>query len=188
MDKKTKCDHCESKAVITEVVVKDGEKHEHRLCEKCAAEAGIAIQSHAPVAQVLTQFVVAQGITAARQPKLEACSGCGLQFAQFRKEHHLGCPDCYTAFEAELGPLIERAHEGGTHHIGKVPRRSTGSGEILRRLATLKKQLEQSVEAEQFERAAKLRDQIRKLEDTDVPIPRISPGAAKHNEPGIREA
>ncbi len=187
MDKKTKCDHCDAKAVITEVVVKNGEKQEQRLCEKCAAEAGIAIQSHAPVAQVLTLFVVAQGITASRQSKQETCTGCGLQFSQFRKEHHLGCPDCYTAFEAELGPLIERAHEGGTHHIGKVPRRSTGSGEQLRRIASLKKQLEQSVEAEQFEKAAKLRDQIRKLEDTDVPTARMSSGTPRRNEPGIRE-
>jgi len=187
VDKKTKCDQCDAKAVITEVVVKNGEKHEQRLCEKCAAEAGIAIQSPAPVAQVLTQFVVAQSINAAKHPKQESCSGCGLQFAQFRKEHHLGCPDCYTAFEAELGPLIERAHEGGTHHIGKVPRRTSGSGEHLRRIASLKNQLEQAVGSEQFERAAKLRDQIRRLEESEVPD-RIVITDHRRSEPGIREA
>jgi len=186
VDKKTKCDWCESKAVITEVVVKNGEKLEQHLCEKCAASAGIAIQSHSPVAQVLSQFVVAHGMAASRQSKQTSCESCGLQFAQFRKEQYLGCPDCYKAFEEDLGPLIERAHEGGTHHVGKVPRGLTGAGERTRRIATLRKQLGQAIEAELFEKAATLRDQIRKLED-HVDPDRSSSAGAKRADSGLRE-
>ncbi len=171
MDKKTKCDCCDAKAVITEVVVKNGEKLEQRLCEKCAAAAGIAIQSHAPVAQVLSQFVIAQGISAPKNAGQTPCATCGMVFAQFRKEHALGCPDCYAAFEAELGPLIERAHEGGTHHVGKLPRSAApGGGERVRRMVSLRKQLTQAIETEQFEKAALIRDQIRKLEGEDGPV------------------
>lgn len=164
MDKKPKCDLCDAKAIVTEVVVRNGQKIEQKLCEKCAAEAGIAIQSHAPVAQVLTSFVVAQGLAAVRPASQTPCPSCGLQFAEFRKEQFLGCPDCYSAFENELGPLIERTHEGGTHHVGKIPRSRSGAGERLRRATSLRKQLTAAIEAEQFEKAAVLRDQIRRLE------------------------
>lgn len=187
MDKKTKCDLCDAKAIITEVVVRNGEKIEQKLCENCAAEAGIAIQPHAPVAEVLTKFVVAQGMCRTQATGQTPCPTCGLLFAQFRKEHHLGCPDCYAAFEAELGPLIERAHEGGTHHVGKVPRSRTGSGERLRRATALRKQLTQAIETERFEKAAVIRDQIRKLEEGDEPTP-PSPSESRRADSGIREA
>jgi protein arginine kinase activator len=183
VDKKAKCDQCEAKAIITEVVVKNGEKVEQKLCEKCAASAGIAIQLHSQAAQALSQFALSQGIPAPKPPGQTPCPACGLLFAQFRKEHHLGCPDCYAAFEEELGPLIERAHEGGTHHVGKLPRSRAGSGDRLRRAAALRKQLNQAIEAEQFEKAAVIRDQIRRLEAGETPA--TDPHRA---DTGIREA
>ena len=40
----------------------------------------------------------------------------------------LGCANDYTVFERDLTPLLQRAHEGATHHVGKVPARRGGSG------------------------------------------------------------
>ena len=39
----------------------------------------------------------------------------------------LGCPDCYEAFADQLGPMIERAQNGGTSHAGTCPRRGGAS-------------------------------------------------------------
>ena len=92
------------------------------------------------------------------------CKECGLTFAQFRDTGLLGCPQCYSEFESELGPLLERTHEGGTHHIGKVPRHSGESQARQVLLLRLRKQLADAVANEDYKSAAKLRDQVRELE------------------------
>ena len=53
-----------------------------------------------------------------------ACGACGTTFAKFRQTGLLGCAQCYFAFEDRLAPLIERAHEGASQHVGKTPRRA----------------------------------------------------------------
>ena len=97
-----------------------------------------------------------------------SCEACGLTFAEFRKSGLMGCSACYKAFESQVGPLIERAHEGGTHHIGKIPRRAGASVERQERITLLRRQLSDAIEAEQYERAADLRDQIRRFEEGGI--------------------
>jgi protein-arginine kinase activator protein McsA len=62
------------------------------------------------------------GAPALKGSAASACPRCGLTFGQFRQSGLMGCPACYDAFEGPLGPLLQRAHEGGTHHSGKIPR------------------------------------------------------------------
>jgi protein arginine kinase activator len=79
-----------------------------------------------------------------------------------------GCANDYTVFEKDLTPLLQRAHEGATHHVGKVPTRRGGAGGVpIKRafdVSKLRKELAKAVEAEDYERAAKLRDQIKQAE------------------------
>lgn len=107
------------------------------------------------------------------------CHGCGLTFADFKQHAVLGCSECYKCFEHLISPLIERAHEGGISHTGKQPRRLVNGGQPaakavplapglseedrLRRLQSLQAQLSRAVNAEQYELAAKVRDEIRRL-------------------------
>ncbi len=80
----------------------------------------------------------------------------------------LGCANDYQVFEKDLTPLLQRAHEGMTHHVGKVPARRGGTGVPVKRqvdLTRLRKELTKAVESEDYERAAKLRDQIRQAEN-----------------------
>jgi protein arginine kinase activator len=92
------------------------------------------------------------------------CPTCGLTFVEFRNAGLLGCPGDYDAFEAALVPLIERAHENASHHIGKVPRRLAVPRSTESDLIRLRRQLTKAVDDEQYEEAAKLRDRIRILE------------------------
>ncbi len=123
-----KCDRCESEATVHEVTIKGGRRHEKHLCERCAAEQGVPITSNTPLTELLSQFVSLQA--AAKEAKGQAiaatadmCPACGMTFALFRKNEKLGCMHCYTTFEGQLGKLLERLHEGATHHVGKTPRR-----------------------------------------------------------------
>jgi protein arginine kinase activator len=168
MAKKMRCEGCTRKPVATEVTVKNGEKVEVSYCDQCVGELGIGVKSHAPINELISKVVISQATGGGQQgTQVLACESCGMTFAKFRKSGLLGCSECYVAFESQLGPLIERAHEGGTHHVGKIPGRAGPSYDRQERLAGLRRQLTDAISAEQFERAASLRDQIRAFEDGD---------------------
>jgi protein arginine kinase activator len=163
-----KCDNCNKQATVHLTEIKSGKKIEKHLCEQCAAQnEGLPVKSHMPINELLTNFVMAHSGLQQREAGSSACETCGITWAEFRQSGLLGCAQDYQQFEKDLAPLLHRAHEGGTHHIGKVPARRGGSGVPMKRtvdLAKLRKELQKAVEAEDYERAAKLRDQIRQAE------------------------
>jgi protein arginine kinase activator len=200
-----KCDHCENEATVHEWTKKAGQKIEKHLCEECARKQGVAIQPQQQISQLITQLIgnTKPGAPAAvLHPTVQvgACPVCSTTYAQFRHSGLLGCPTCYRVFESQLGPLLQRAHEGGTHHTGKAPATlpagalahqpaeppgpPTPSDQELARLKAeaenrakfekakrLREELTQAIAAEQYEKAAGLRDQLQSLD----PKP---PGAA----------
>ena len=142
-----KCDHCAKPAVVHQTVIADGKVANLHLCEEHAAEHGIAADGHAPITQLLGQLASA-GAARARGP---ACPHCGHTFNDFKSTGLLGCPGCYECFATTVAPVIERAQGGGSEHVGRAP-------------------------AEQYERAARLRDRIRDLRQG--PAAATPPGGA----------
>lgn len=162
---KRKCDLCDREATVHDLTIKNGRQVEKHLCEQCAKDEGVAVQQHAPINELITKFVLSHaGVTDAAKP-VGACPSCGMTFADFKSTAQLGCAACYVAFEAQLSPVLERSHEGATHHVGKSPGRREGAGERLERIRLLRKQLSDAVAAEQYERAAALRDELTSAED-----------------------
>ncbi|HHY91794.1 MAG TPA: hypothetical protein GX511_00465 [Firmicutes bacterium] len=92
------------------------------------------------------------------------CPECGLTYGDFRERGRLGCAHCYTTFRGQLEPLIRRL-QGGLRHAGKVPRRSGGTLRLKHDLETLRRRLKEAVTREAFEEAARLRDEIKALEE-----------------------
>ena len=162
-----KCDNCKNAATVRLTEIKNGKKLEKHLCEQCAAQQeGLSVKGHQPINELLTNFVLAHSGQLGKEQSA-ACENCGVTWAEFRQSGLLGCEHDYSLFEKELAPLLQRAHEGATHHIGKVPTRRGGTAISTRKqvdLARLRKELQRAVEAEDYERAAKLRDQIRQAE------------------------
>lgn len=156
-----KCDHCENEATVHEVMVRKGEKVEKHLCEQCAQKEGLASQSQQPINALLTKFVVSTASGKAGATRSKSCEGCGMSYADFRQHGLLGCPACYTAFERELGPLLERAQEGASSHAGKTPIRAGATLDRHHVVATLRRQLAEALESEHYEKAAELRDALR---------------------------
>jgi protein arginine kinase activator len=171
------CDLCDKPAVVHEVTVRSGIKKEVHLCEAHAKQAGISMPGQQPINQLLTQFVISQS---GRPAKLvnKTCTGCGLTFNQFRQSGKVGCADCYAAFEEQLAPLIERAQNGGCNHTGKSPRRAGSSIDRQLVIQRLMKELDHAVAAEQYERAAKLRDRLNSM---DVRADVTQPGPRENN-------
>ena len=159
------CDNCGSKpATVNLTQIENNEMSSYHLCEDCAAQKGLEAATE-PSSSPLPDFLAQIG----DEPREEEdsdneCSFCGLTFAAFRETGRLGCPHCYETFEAHLRRLLRRVH-GGTKHVGKIylPPDPTVS-EIEKQMEALRRRLNRAVEAEDFERAAELRDQIRSLE------------------------
>lgn len=182
------CECGQREATVHEVVIRSGKKAERHLCEQCAREAGLGAPAPTQVSELLGKLMSAQAAkakpTPPKAPQIaqagSICAACGSTFAEFKALGLLGCPECYKAFESLLGPLLERAQDGGLHHVGKVPRaalersRRGGAGEsaILgsaveraKRVESLRRALEEAVAGEQYERAAQLRDELRQIGD-----------------------
>jgi protein arginine kinase activator len=156
------CDKCGKPATILLTDVVDGKLTERKLCQACAAEEGVVVKTNMSLSELLEDFVLHTS-GAPVSPEL-ACDVCGLTFAEFRKQKVLGCPHDYDAFEPALRPLIESAHGGASQHVGKAPHRSGGQQKKQNALLRLRADLKKAVAAEDYERAAMLRDQIQELE------------------------
>jgi len=121
------------------------------------------------------------------------CPTCSTSFEKFKSSGRLGCPDCYAAFEPQLIPLLERAHEGSARHVGKLPKRTLDDSrrggadrmaallgdqrDLAERVDALRRQLAQALAGEHFERASQLRDELRSL-GVDPASMRVKPGDA----------
>lgn len=91
-----------------------------------------------------------------------SCKNCGLTSDELRKNGKLGCMDCYDCFKGDVLAILASV-QSGTRHTGKFPRR-TGSLVLReRQAAELRERLREVVAEENFEMAARLRDEIKAL-------------------------
>ena len=162
------CQICQKKdATIHLTEITDGHRVEMHVCEKCAVEQGIKVKNQMPLNELLSSLLASApsddelGDPARKEP---ICPECGFTLEQLRKESVLGCPKDYEVFEKSLAPLIEKAHGGKTTHCGKIPSKTSVDTKNQIELLKLRQQLQESVQTENYEQAAKIRDRINKIE------------------------
>lgn len=158
------CQRCQEEKATVHITDTVPQKRERHLCEQCAEKEGvISKQTHHTTNEILQQFIKKKtGLGGEREDV--TCPKCGVTFREFQLKGQLGCSHDYEAFRSLLKPLIERAHEGATHHVGKVP---AAAGETARRqsgLIRLRRELQEAVDHENYELAARVRDKIDNLE------------------------
>lgn len=107
---------------------------------------------------------------------LKCCPNCNHTTMDIIKTGKLGCPYCYTAFEGELSNVIYATHAGPGSpeqltHTGKKPKnwQPPAPPPENKKLTLIKLQYKMNlaVKEEDYEYAAKLRDQIKELEAED---------------------
>src|SRR3989338_3645671 len=156
------CKQSQATVHLTEIV--NEQMSELHLCETCANQKGAQVESHFGLADLLSGLADFGKAQEPEEVPAKACPTCGMTYDDFRKVGRLGCADCYVTFKRSLGSLLKRIH-GSPIHVGKSPARllkpsKTAKSELLE----LKRKLERAIESEAFEEAAKLRDQIRRME------------------------
>lgn len=162
------CENCgKNPATVHLTKILNGTKTELHLCEACAKDNEDIVSGEGDfsfnqlLSGLLNYNYVMNGYSL--QNKEERCEKCGLTFSQFRKMGKFGCSECYNYFETQLDPIFRRIH-GNSQHSGKVPLRSGTKIQLRKELNELKINLHQKILREEFEEAAKLRDEIKALE------------------------
>ncbi len=174
------CDKChkrEAKVYYTEIV--NGEKKEQYLCEECAAQytsfqiekTGVDSGLGSLLSNILSSYYGEKKNVPEKTEKVLACPTCGITYEEMLNAGKFGCADCYRSFGGIIDKTL-RQIQGADTHVGKAPAGfCTGGKEQKKkpeetlpdRIDKLSFQLQQAVEQEEFEEAARLRDEIRDL-------------------------
>lgn len=94
--------------------------------------------------------------------EMDRCPKCGITFGDFQRTGLLGCSYCYEHFSKSLIPTIKRV-QGGFTHVGKIPKNASAEVVSKRRIDELKMRLKELVAMEDFEEAARVRDEIAQI-------------------------
>ncbi|KAB2644887.1 MAG: excinuclease ABC subunit B [Verrucomicrobia bacterium] len=155
------CDACKaSQATVFLTQIVDGKMQKVNLCEACSKEKGVTDPTGFALADLLLGLGAAQEME--RGGTVQKCPTCGFSQADFKKTGRLGCGACYQTFSEGLATLLKGMHKG-TEHIGKIPARALQSIQRDSQVRTLQRDLRKAVAAEDYESAARLRDQLKQF-------------------------
>ncbi|MEO0098218.1 MAG: UvrB/UvrC motif-containing protein [candidate division WOR-3 bacterium] len=159
-----KCDLCQKRPAVHKVsrIDEHGQMVELNLCEKCAQAKGIISPKEL---KTLLQILAELKKKIIEEDTRLVCPKCQMTFANFKSLGKLGCEECYTAFKEKLLPIIQELHHS-TRHIGKKPKERK---EIKNRflIEKLRQELKEAIAQEDYERAANIRDALKRYETKD---------------------
>ena len=168
-----KCELCKKREATTHITkIVNGYKKELHLCSECAAQSNeykdLNMGMNFGIGDFLTGIFNAgkhQGIPT-REAETDICPTCHMPYSEFLKKGKVGCGDCYTAFKSRITRPIRQIH-GTVEHIGKAPKRIGNTVMLDKKISELESALNAAVLKQDFENAAKLRDEIKALKNNN---------------------
>lgn len=164
------CQNCKKKEATTHIKrVINGEATESHLCRNCAQNMGVGSffdDFSLNLPDIFSGFF-GDSAFALGESRLDRCEKCGCCFDDIIKSGSVGCADCYEKFYQKLLPSVQRIH-GKAKHAGKVPVRSEVNSHAKEKtaeekIADLQKEMDKAVSEQNFEKAAIIRDEIKKM-------------------------
>lgn len=171
------CDNCKkNEATVHLTRVVNGKKTERHLCSSCAAKQpndGLGSSFFNFGTPLLdNDFFTNDFFTNTLYPEgtlhphhAVRCDRCGMSFEDFNDSGKFGCDHCYEVFDAQISPLVKRL-QGSLAYEGRVPSRGTGVFKTKHQIKRFRQELDKSIKAEKFEDAARIRDEIKVLEES----------------------
>lgn len=169
---KMMCQDCkkrEAQVHLTQII--NNEKLTLSLCKECAAARGF----HSPLdnvpfplAEILSGLASNVVDTSQEAGEELSCQSCSMTFDQFTRQGRFGCGECYSAFRPRLESIMRKIH-GASLHRGRNPEYRKADGKTgeqalpIREEERLESELRAAIEAEDFERAAELRDKLKEV-------------------------
>lgn len=97
-------------------------------------------------------------------PSAEKKCTCGMTLRELSANGMVGCPGCYETFARELAGTVQGIH-GRAAHTGRVPARFREKADLKKKIETLEAERQEAVKTENYERAAQIRDELKKLRE-----------------------
>lgn len=167
------CQNCGKNPATTHIkTIVNGTLTEYDLCTECAKEKGYTNffkDMSFDFGNLLGGFID----TPQTKGTTVRCPKCGASFAEITESGKIGCAECYRVFRERLMPTIHRIH-GTAKHKGKIPGTAAlriiepaGGISVVKPspLEAKRAELKAAIEAQNFERAAVLRDEIKAMEN-----------------------
>lgn len=169
-----KCQRCNKKEATTHLTrIINGYKEELHLCGECAAQVTEYNEIKSDMNIGLSDFLLgligggkkkATPPVSAAEYAADVCPVCHMSYNEFLKKGKLGCGNCYTVFGSRLMRPVKQIH-GVCEHVGKVPVRGGGDVVAAKKIKALEAELNAAVLKQDFETAARLRDEILELKN-----------------------
>lgn len=162
-----KCHKNLSSVRYAEVV--DGKVNDLHLCVDCMKkyqdDATTGFELSGPL-RAPAKHSAARGSTPdSTTIQKRVCRQCGAVLKEVLKTGRVGCPSCYENFSEQLYPMLRGLHTA-MRHRGKMPQINNDDRERSRvELQGKRALLRSALKLENYEEAAKLRDEVRALEE-----------------------
>ncbi|UCF98765.1 MAG: UvrB/UvrC motif-containing protein [Spirochaetaceae bacterium] len=161
-----KCEICGArKAVIHIQQVIGKERVDLHMCEECALERGISGEGEHMELSISNMLNGLVDLRTLKEKKNIICPQCGSTWESIQKREKFGCAECYVAFNREIHFLLEKMGVQSTHR-GKLPKGLSTYKRYLVDVVKLKEGLKEALKREDYEKAARIRDRIRDLENS----------------------
>jgi len=145
MDKEL-CEICGKRPAEVEFIeIVDGKKVVMHLCKICANHKANGLSL------LLTEEI--------EENSTPICPNCGTPLSQIKQTLRVGCPVCYDAFRDVIKDLLKKL-QGSASFTAQIDLKTSEEKDLVVMKYRLKKELDEAVKNEDFERAAKLRDEI----------------------------
>ena len=179
------CEHCKQReANVRYTQIVNGVKKEMVLCDKCSKELGISNMGfNMPIdfSSFFGEFLNEYNdnfMPLLTKTKPLVCDKCKMTYEEFVNQGKFGCSNFYNVFADKIDPLLKRLH-GSNRYVGrKSNKRINQETEIEKskqedvknteneeKLKKLKLEIKKKINEEKYEEAAKIRDEIKKLEE-----------------------
>ena len=109
-------------------------------------------------------------------PEEIKCKNCGYTLSKYKSTGLFGCDNCYSTFKNEVDRILKTI-QGSNRHVGRLnaskiqdktedvkTKKQVKADKAENKLDELKERLQKEIKAEEFEKAAITRDEIKKLE------------------------
>lgn len=160
-----KCQNCgKNNANVKYTQVINGDKTQLFLCDECANEMNIGMNFDFGMHDVFSNFFDEfSGLKTIAIPEISKCNSCGMSYDEFSKTGMLGCEKCYSIFSNRLDEVLNRIH-GSNRHLKLADKNIKEDRNVDNEIIKLKNELKNCIEKEEYEKAAIIRDKIKKLE------------------------
>lgn len=166
-DRPLECSECKKTIAVRYTEITGHVSTHTSMCAECP-ELQKRLYGINPAENVANQTGTVAGL---------ACGNCGTTLLEVRCGHLLGCSDCYTVFEDvllveiqaadALPPRILPTKKNQPVHIGRAPGENFAIN-LSSRLLALNEALTETLNREDYEQAALLRDQIKALTENAI--------------------